>query len=91
MDTDYYFFVEIKNQYEYLINNRNVLLEYINNIKLNPKHLEGGAGWLAECPADNTHLMSFSTKKSNWECLQCKKEGDLKDLMKWYEEINVEK
>ncbi len=85
------FFVQIKNEYEYLINNRNVLLDYINNIKLNPKLLQGGAGWLAECPANNTHLMSFSTDTNIWECQQCQKEGILKDLMRWYDEINVEK
>ena len=83
------FLVEIKTKYSYLISTGNKLLEYFYNIKLNPKKLGDRFNWLAECPASKQHLIWFSTQKNTWKCQQCKKEGGLKDLTKWYDEIKA--
>ncbi len=84
--------IEVRKNYAQLINADNKLLEFCKEIHLAPKNNgENPYKWRATCPTKNGHSFNISTKTNTWDCDECSKKGNLIDLIKWNNEINIEK
>jgi hypothetical protein len=48
-----------------------------------------GTAWMANCPSRRGHWIHISSKQNLWYCGYCKRNGGIKELVEWIEEVKA--